>query len=572
MYRANPKVNIRTLALTLFLSYLILLRSFAAEEKGERLFQETLRLYKTLISDPVKVNDYEIWDTIAQAFYSVYRSYPNSPKAPDSLFLSGKMYEDMGNRFNSREDFRNSIERCREFIRVFPKSNLADDAQIRIARILELEDKSRAYIEYEKVIKDFPNGDMAYAAREKLKKLRADKTVKNQSDKPLSNSKLAKVTEIRHWSTDTYTRVVIQVNKEIPFESHFLKSDPIEGTPPRLYVDIKNSTIDRNLNLPPIENGLLERIRFARNTLDTVRVVLDIVSFKNYKVFALYDPFRIVMDIYGSETKEDVFVKQKDYGEDRTLASLPKLDGKDISTLRGALGLKVRTVVIDPGHGGHDPGAIGPTGLKEKDVTLAIAKALKRKIEREGREFGISRVVLTRETDRFIPLEERTAIARKENADLFISIHCNAARDKHAFGIETYILSFTKDPEALAVAARENATTTKSISDLEDIIKKYLLSSKINESTRLASHVQDSIMNRVTRRYELVKNKGVKKAPFIVLIGADVPSILVETSFITNPREEERLRDDEYINEIAHGIFAGIKKYSNEVETAFLTE
>jgi N-acetylmuramoyl-L-alanine amidase len=248
------------------------------------------------------------------------------------------------------------------------------------------------------------------------------------------------------------------------------------------------------------------------------------------------------------------------------------MDYKNISNLRGALGLKVRTIVIDPGHGGHDPGATGPTGLKEKDVNLAIAKALKRKIEDNGGEFGVSRVVVTRSDDRFIPLEERTGIAKRERADLFVSIHCNAAKNNQAHGIETYILSFTTDPEALAVAARENSTTRKSLSDLADIVKKYLLSSKIDESTRLATHVQSSVVNRIAKKYNPVKNKGVKKAPFIVLIGADVPSILVESSFITNPHEEKRLKSEDYINEIADGIFSGIKKYSNEVETAFLTE
>jgi N-acetylmuramoyl-L-alanine amidase len=225
-------------------------------------------------------------------------------------------------------------------------------------------------------------------------------------------------------------------------------------------------------------------------------------------------------------------------------------------------------VVIDPGHGGHDPGAIGPTGLKEKDVTLAIAKALKNKIEQVGGDFGISRVILTREDDRFIPLEERTGIAKREHADLFISIHCNAAKDSDAHGIETYILSFTNDPEALAVAARENVSTTKGISDLRDIIKKYLLNSKIDESKRLAAYVQTSVTTNLARKYQTAVDKGVKKAPFIVLIGADIPSILVETSFITNPREEEKLRDPKYINEIADGILRGVKSYSTEVETA----
>jgi len=570
-------VSIKTLTLTLLAATLLipsLQPLMAVQGKDEKLFQEALNLYKSLQTNPTQITNYEIWDTIAQAFYSIYRTYPLSPKAPTSLFISGKMYEEMGIRFNSRENLEKSIELSRELVKVFPNSNLADDAQIRIARITEGWDKSQAYLEYEKVVRNFPNGDMVDAAKSKLNELAAYKPSENRIIESITEAKtqnnpngLASISQIGHWSTDTYTRVVINVDRETLFEPHFLKAGIVEATPPRLYVDIKGATVNPDLEMPPIEKGLLEDIRFARNTPDTVRVVLYIRSFNDYKVFSLHNPFRIVMDIYGNE-KNNVASKPKGPAEDKTLAGLPKLDGKDISTLRGALGLKVRTVVIDPGHGGHDPGAIGPTGLKEKDVTLAIAKALKSKLEQSGREFGISRVILTREDDRFIPLEERTGIAKREHADLFISIHCNAAKDSDAHGIETYILSFTNDPEALAVAARENVSTTKGISDLRDIIKKYLLNSKIDESKRLAAYVQTSVTTNLSRKYQTAVDKGVKKAPFIVLIGADIPSILVETSFITNPREEEKLRNPNYINEIADGILRGIKSYSTEVETA----
>ncbi len=567
-----------TRILRLYIALILVLYSqpLFAQEKGEELFEESLKLYKSLTADPVKINDEEIWDTIARAFYSIYITYPNSSKAPNSLFLSGKMYEEMGKRFNSQISLKKSIERSKEFIKRFPASNLTDDAQIRIARILEESDKSQAYLEYKVLIKDYPKGDMVYAATRKINELSAYKPLKPSAEvkKTQSNlNELVNINEIRHWSTDSYTRVVIHIDREVSFTPYFLKADPELGKPPRLYVDIKGTKVSRNLKLESIENGLLEDIKFARNTADQVRVALYIKSFDYYRVFSLSDPFRIVMDIYGEKPKEgDVFVKQKIPGEIKAPSTLPKTDYKSVSNLRGALGLKVRTIVIDPGHGGHDPGATGPTGLKEKDVTLAIAKVLKRKIEESGGEFGVTRVILTRSNDRFIPLEERTAIAKKEKADLFVSIHCNAAKNNQAHGVETYILSFTNDLEALAVAARENSSTRKSLSDLEDIVKKYLLSSKIDESSRLATHVQSSVVNRIAKKFDPVKNKGVKRAPFIVLIGADVPSILVESSFITNPREEKRLKSDDYLNEIADGIYAGIKKYSNEVETAFLTE
>lgn len=540
-----------------------------ARDRGEVLYTETFQLYKSLASDPKKVNNKEIWETIARAFYSIYKNYPESSKAPNALFVSGKMYEEMGERFHSQSDLDTAVEYCRLFVRRYPDSNLADDAQLRVARIIEKRSKSDAYIEYEKVVTDFPNGDMKTIAKNKVQDLSPFKpskksTVSKSGTKAGGN--LVNVSQIRHWSTDSFTRVVIHVDKEMPFKPILLKADPESGKPPRLFVDIYGTSVDKNLYVEPITKGLLEEIKFGRNTSDKVRVVLYIKSFDDYKVFALQDPFRIVMDIQGTGSGAgDYYAGKKDSGDYKYESRLPD---DNVSSLSEALGLKIRTVVIDAGHGGHDPGAIGPSGLKEKDVALKVAKALKEKLDKEGRKFGITNVYLTRSDDRFIPLEERTGIAKKYGADLFISIHCNAARNKQAYGTETYILSLTKDQSSLAVAARENATTGISRSEMANVLKQYLLSAKIEESQRFAGYVQNSVVKNLSANYQPVRNKGVKKAPFVVLIGADIPSILVETAFITNPRDEKRLKSSNYIDELADGIFAGVKRFSSEVQTA----
>lgn len=559
-----------TVIIVSFLALFSLAQATRAMDRGEILYNETFQLYKTLAVDPGKVNKKEIWDTIARAFYSIYINYPESPKAPNSLFLSGKMYEEMGERFDSQPDLNMAAEYSRLFVRKYPDSNLADDAQLRVARIVEKKSKSDAYLEYEKVVTEFPDGDMKMIAKNKVADLSPFKPSKksgvSKSDKS-AGSNLIKVSQIRHWSTDTFTRVVIHVDKEVPFKPILLKADPQKGIPPRLFVDIYGTRVDKNLYVEPINKGLLEQIKFARNTNDSVRVVLYIRSFDDYKVFALQDPFRIVMDIQGTGAKPGDYYAKKDTGDYQYEARLPD---DNVASLSQALGLKIRTIVIDAGHGGHDPGAIGPSGLKEKDVTLKIARALKEKLDKEGRKFGITNVHLTRSSDRFIPLEERTGIAKKHGADLFISIHCNAARNKNAYGIETYILSFTNDQKSLAVAARENATTSISRSEMANVLKQYLLSSKIEESERFAGYVQNSVVKTVSANYQPVNNKGVKKAPFVVLIGADIPSILVETAFITNPRDEKRLKSNGYIDEIADGILSGIKRFSSEVQTASL--
>ena len=228
----------------------------------------------------------------------------------------------------------------------------------------------------------------------------------------------------------------------------------------------------------------------------------------------------------------------------------------DRSLIR-ALGLKIGKIVIDPGHGGHDTGTIGPNGLQEKDLVLEVGRRLGKLLEtRLGAE-----VVYTRKDDTFIPLETRTAIANQQRADLFISIHANSSQDEDARGVETYYLNFTSSPEALDVAARENAVSEKSIYELQDLVKKIALKEKIEESREFAGDVQESLHSGLAAKNPGIRNRGVKKAPFIVLIGANMPSILAEISFVSNPGDERRLETSEYRQRIAESLYRGIAKY-----------
>ena len=230
----------------------------------------------------------------------------------------------------------------------------------------------------------------------------------------------------------------------------------------------------------------------------------------------------------------------------------------DRSLIR-ALGLKIGKIVIDPGHGGHDTGTIGPNGLLEKDLVVDVGRRLGKLLEaRLGAE-----VVYTRKDDTFIPLETRTAIANQERADLFVSIHANSSRDANARGVETYYLNFTSSPDAMEVAARENAVSEKSIHELGDLVKKIALKEKIEESHEFASNVQQAMQSGLALRSAGVRDRGVKKAPFIVLIGANMPSILAEISFVSNPADERKLQTSEYRQRIAESLYRGIAKYVN---------
>jgi N-acetylmuramoyl-L-alanine amidase len=239
-------------------------------------------------------------------------------------------------------------------------------------------------------------------------------------------------------------------------------------------------------------------------------------------------------------------------------AAPPTADGE---TLVRALGLKIGRIVIDAGHGGHDSGTLGAGGIQEKDVVLDVALRLGKLLhDRLGAE-----IVYTRADDTFIPLETRTAIANKAQADLFISVHANSSQDPSARGVEVYYLNFTSDPEAMQVASRENAVSTQSVHELSDLVKKIALKDKIDESKELATDVDASLFAGLTKGNPGLKDRGVKKAPFVVLIGANMPSILAEISFVTNPDDANQLQQPDYRQRVAESLYGGVSRYAEAI-------
>lgn len=344
---------------------------------------------------------------------------------------------------------------------------------------------------------------------------------------PSIASDKALVKDIRYWSSPGQTRVVIDLSRPVDYKINRLSN------PDRLYFDLASTEIPVEIkkNLP-VEDGILRSIRAGQFDVNTVRIVLDLDRIESYNIFPLDDPFRLIIDVNGGR-KESVTTK--------------------------------RVVVIDPGHGGHDPGAIGPTGLKEKDVVLDIALKLRDILSRDSS----LQVYLTRDRDIFIPLEERTAIARKREADLFVSIHANASPNRAARGVETYLLNWTNDEEAIRVAARENYISMKRMkekmaayrNDVERILNDLSRDYKREESLKLAHLVQNSIISEIGKEKRKIINLGVKQALFYVLVGASMPSILAEVSFISNPEEERLLSREDYRATIANSIASGIRRY-----------
>jgi N-acetylmuramoyl-L-alanine amidase len=343
---------------------------------------------------------------------------------------------------------------------------------------------------------------------------------------------------------------VIDADGNFQYETHLLEKDKKSGYPDRLYLDLINTQMISTLNQPiSIKDGLLRAVRCGIKTKNTVRVVLDLETRSEYTIYSLENPSRLVIDIFKSKVFEKKGKEQEKL--------IPKPDETKRPLEKTPAATSPLTVVIDPGHGGKDPGAIGWKGLQEKDVVLRVGKKLEAVLKKNTNY----RILMTRNSDIFIPLEERTAIANAQKADLFVSIHANASFNRERNGIETYFLNFTSDEEALNVAARENAATRKDLDDLQIILNDLLLTSKINESSLLAGCVQDSLFKGLTDRYPKVKNLGVKGGPFYVLIKAKMPSILVEISFITHKEEGKRLSDDSYLDLISSFIFDGLMRY-----------
>jgi len=514
----------------------------SSAETAEDKYYEAEACYRKLKKSARKQKYRENWLSCIKKFQAVYRHDPSGKWAAAGLYMSGNLYMELYKRSYKKSDKKEAIDNFERIKKRYPKSAYSKKAAI--------------------FIKKPDTKENSYSKKKKAALKVISKNVREKPHKkPLGKS--ATVTGLRFWSNPNYTRVVIDTDKETTYIHHLLKKDPSLKKPQRLYVDLKNSILGKNIkNVIPIDDDLLSGARAGQFTKGSVRVVVDIKTFKTYKIFSLKDPFRIIMDMWGDSEKPS---KSSDLKVKNIIRDPKAISG----SLVKQLSLGVKRIIIDPGHGGRDYGAPGRIkGIHEKEIVLKIAQRLARKIRKEIK----CEVIMTRNNDKFLTLEERTAIANTKNADLFISIHTNANRDRRVYGIETYFLNLATDKDSILVAARENATSTKNISDLQVILNDLMQNSKINESSRLAAYIQVSMYKHLKKKgYSRIKSKGVKQAPFYVLIGAQMPAVLIETSFISNQRECKRLINSKYQERLCEGIVFGIKKYIKETNsTAFI--
>lgn len=499
-------------------------------------------------------------------------------------------------------------------VRRFPTSGYADNALYQAASLAEVayakfkrpQDRDRAVRYYGWLIKEYPTSALVKRASANLATLTAPAASPAPAGAATDRATLA---NIERTVMASGIRVTIELDREVRYLEQQLSG------PSRVFFDLKNVQA-----LPELKDKVLSytsdvvsKIRVGRHPDNVVRVVLDLEDVAKYSVFTLYSPFRIVVDAERSAARAatvevpplpsrplGIFSASPETprllayaapplaplgGAVRMAPPRPAAVGSSTAAPRRAaipitpsanaaggfsiarqLGLSVSRIVIDPGHGGHDPGVLGK-GLNEATLVLDVALRLEKLLRKEQ---GVE-VVLTRRTNVYVPLEERTEIANRQNADMFLSIHANASRNEDARGIETFYLSFASSPDAEAVAARENSASTREMHQLPDLIKAITLNNKLDESRDLAHMVQSALVTNLRKSNRDILSRGVKKAPFVVLIGAAMPSVLAEISFVSNRQELTLLKTPAYRQKIAESLFAAVSKYRKSLKNQTMT-
>ncbi|MCF6265984.1 MAG: N-acetylmuramoyl-L-alanine amidase [Desulfuromusa sp.] len=530
--------------------------------------------YQQLIKSSQLQRQRSHWEKLIVRFDHFVAQQPHDSSIENALFLLARTWDGLSRASGSRHDARKAVDHYITMADQFPQSRFADDALFLAAQIVEnhLKDQSGAYKLYHRLVTEMADGDMASEAQKKLSLLptpveqkqpvvadRSQHNYRSVGDSP-------RLTKIRYWSGPEYTRVVLDLTAPVVAKPNYLK-----GENPRLYFDLLYTRLVSDLpSTVSISNGLVRQVRASQFDDLRARVVLDLNHIAEYKLATLENPHRLVIDIKGEPigvglSKQRSEKQSAAVAADDSIASILDSSSDRLAVLHVPQEVHdegIHLIVVDAGHGGKDPGAIGPHNVYEKNVALKMAKELAKALRKQ---LGV-KVLLTRSDDHYLKLQERTEYANQVGADLFISLHANATANGKAYGVETYFLNLSKNNQAAEVAARENGTSLEDVGNLEAILFDLMANAKINESSRLAAEVQQSLVAGLSSHYSRIKDLGVKQGPFHVLLGATMPSVLIESGFISNSREEKRLSSAAYQKRVAAAIVKGIKKYSATIE------
>jgi N-acetylmuramoyl-L-alanine amidase len=481
-------------------------------EAADQAYQAARARYYALKRDTTQRKLRHNWLRVAQGFERVAATHPESLRAPDALFTAAETLQELSRISLLSEDLQSAIVDYKKLCQAYPHHHLADDAALSLAKI-EVDRLNRpeaAKRILRRAIAQNPRGDRIAEIRSLLKALNRESSGKSPGRRSAPPPKMAAINSSRQAPVDWKVKAFSAAALSQPEPSVLPKRLPIRGSssaapepkaPPTITLKL-----DTGAASGPVENSLLTRDESAEQNAAVQR--------------------------------------------------LHSLRERSAYPLSEQLGLKVRRVVVDAGHGGHDTGAIGRAGTREKHVALAIALRLREVLGRAGLE-----VILTREDDTFVPLEERARRANEAKGDLFVSIHCNSAPGRTLRGIETYSLNTASDRYSIRLVARENASSEKRISDLQFILADLTTKANTEESIRLAGHVHSSLVGHLRQRHRDIHDLGTKQALFYVLLGVKMPAILVETSFLSNTEEERRLSSRSYQSDAAEAIAAGIQDF-----------
>ncbi len=480
--------------------------------------KKTIKLYRLLKTSKIK-DKQDFSSIIIQKFYEIYSRSKSRKDQAFAMFMIGRTYYYLANNEKTgNEVFADlTISSFYRVIREFPESSLCDDAKYYVAKILyyDKNDPKRALEELYELIDNYPHGDYIIKAKKFIKLiLKQNPKLRRKLRKKIIVYK-RKLIQIRDLVGNDFFRLVFDFNKAPNYK--------IEKYEFGLKITLYKTSLSKKFKINNLNNNTFnENISFDN---DKSKLIINITTGKiiSLRYFVLTNPHRLVVDVEF----EKVFIRKPHK--------------------------KIQTIVIDPGHGGKDPGALY-YGLAEKTVTLKIAKLLKKELQRRLPR-GKYKIYLTRNNDRYLYLEDRVKFANELNADLFISIHCNASKDRNLMGFQTFYLNSNRDRIKIC-----------STNEVQAIIDDLMKMARYSESMKLAEDVQMNLLKYLRRRYKLIENHGVKRAPFYVLTGTRMPAILVEVSFISNPLENRRLRSMRYLKDVSIGIAKGIIQYIRNVE------
>lgn len=519
------------------------------------------------------------------AYELVVRRYPASGYADNALWQGAELSRLAWERFGNEADIRTGVRLLKLLRSGYPSSSLVSGVDEALARFDTVEAAPAPAA---------PSAPVQAAPAP----IRASARPSESTDAVTSG--VVTVREITRTPLPDGVRVSIEMDREILFKQEKLEN------PKRVFFDLRGAHLSPGLRDKTLSfsDDIVREIRLGRHPQNTTRVVMDTEGVESFSVFTLYNPYRVIVDfrrkgvaamaphVPGPPVSAAVpttgFVRTEPKPvplpppppaspvvtappltplPSRPVApallapTVPLANSNGQFSLARQLGLGVSRIVLDPGHGGHDPGVRG-NGVNEAELVLDVSLRLKKLFENQP---GMD-VVMTRDSDVFIPLEQRTAIANREGADLFLSIHANASRNLKARGVETYFLNFAANPEAEAVAARENSASGQTMHRLPDIVRAITLNNKIDESRDFADTVQKSMVRSLSGKNRELQDRGVKQAPFVVLIGAGMPSVLAEISFVSNKQEGQLLKTPAYRQQIAQALFDAIVKYQRSLK------